>query len=243
MAGLLLAFVLILAAIQLVASQRLEEKRQRVQRQKQKLTQLRDRVSNVLGVRAKLMERLNERFSRFGGEIELDDATGSIRLGSSILFDEGSAELKRRGREKLRTYMPVYFKALLGDPKLREHVGQIIFQGHTNSNYSGPGGEQAAYLYNLKLSQDRAFSAMRFVLDEGIGTEYDVRNVLQASGFSYSHLIYRENEEGEQVEDEQASRRIEIRFRLKGEKALRQLRRVFRDKLQQEDELTADETD
>ncbi|MFB6265333.1 MAG: hypothetical protein ABEL76_17165 [Bradymonadaceae bacterium] len=238
MAGLLLAFVVILAAIQQFSSKRLEKRRQKVRRQQKKLRQqerqlrqMRDRISSVLGVRSRLMKRLKKRFSTVGGDIRFDDATGSIRLGSSILFEEGSAKLTPRGKRKLRRYMPIYFEALLGDSDLREHVDRIIVQGHANSNYSGPGGKRAAYLFNLELSQDRAFSAMKYILRQRLGSEYKVRNLLQASGFSFSRKIYKtvigEDGKPKEVEDFQASRRIEIRFRLKGERALKRLRDMF----------------
>lgn len=234
MAGLLLAFVLILAAIQLVSSKKLLAKRKKVEQQKQELSELQTKIQNVLGIRAELMRRLKERFSQVEGEITFDDATGSIRLGTRILFDEGSAELSRRGKRKLRELMPIYFNALLGDSRLAKHVGRIIIQGHTNSNFSGVGGEKEAYLFNLELSQDRAFSAMQFVLRNEIGAEHGVRDLLQASGFSYSNRLYRTTDEGDEVEDKEASRRIEIRFRLKGERALRRLRRLFRNRLARE---------
>jgi chemotaxis protein MotB len=254
MAGLLLAFILILMSIQLVTSKKigsknktirdqhreieqlvdpeeLEDRRERIERERRDIEKMEDRVSSVLGIRTKLMRRLKQRFSRVGGEIKLDDATGSIRLGSRILFGEGEWELTPKGKQKLESLMPIYFEALLGSPELRKHVGQIIFEGHTNSNYTGPGGERKAYLGNLRLSQKRAFNAMRYVLEKGIGSEYDVRQLLQASGFSYSDRIYRRTEAGRRVEDKVASRRIEIRFRLKEEKALRELRRMFRENL------------
>lgn len=231
MAGLLLAFIVILTAVQLQSSRKLQEKRKKVEQQQRELEQMESKVQNLLGVRAALMKRLKGEFADSSAEIRFDDATGSIRLGSRILFDEGSAELTRRGKRKLRDLMPLYFDALLGDPQLREHVGQIIFQGHTNSNYSGPGGELQAYLFNLELSQDRAFNAMRFVLERELGSKYGVRDLLQASGFSYSRPIYREESGGERIEDKAASRRIEIRFRLKGEKTLRRLRKMFEGRL------------
>ena len=68
---------------------------------------------------------------------------------------------------------------------------------------------------------------MRYVIDEGIGRRFDAKERLQASGFSFSRLRYRTTPHGRRVEDEAASRRIEIRFRLKNREALDKLQLLF----------------
>jgi chemotaxis protein MotB len=234
MAGMLLVFILLLSVYMLISKERLERKEKQAQRaleqyqqKKSELGRVREGLDDILGVRVELIRRLKERFASTSGEIKFDDATGAIRLGNSILFSEGSAELTKQGQETLRKYMPIYFEALFGDSTLRKYVDRISIEGHTNTNYHGSGSRADAYLFNLRLSQRRAYNAMRYVIDQGLGQEFDAKERLQASGFSFSRLVYREGPNGGRVEDEAASRRIEIRFRLKNREALDNLQKLF----------------
>src|SRR5690554_22876 len=104
MAGLLLVFILLLVSSLLIARQSIERQEQALEQREEQLkatesqldTLNRD-VADILGVRVELLERLRERFSFAGGEITFDDATGAVRLGSNILFEEGSSDLSAEG--------------------------------------------------------------------------------------------------------------------------------------------------
>lgn len=231
MAGLLLVFILLLIGSLIVSMGELEEQKEQLEEQQVVLREtmgeletLDTNVADILGIRAAIIERLRQEFEDTGAEITFDDATGAIRLGSGILFDEGSARLTDEGRDTLQELIPVYYDALLGDEELRQHVGQIVFEGHTNSNYSGSDDPSDAYLFNLQLSQDRAYAAMEYVIANALGQDYDAKELLAAVGYSSSRLIYFEDRP--EIEDGARSRRIEIRFRLKDEEALEELRRL-----------------
>lgn len=244
MSGVLLVFIILLLGVLVIVHrerQELEKQKQKFEKQKAALQAQRERfdslhsgVGDILGVRRKLITRLKGSFEDVGSQISFDDATGAIRLGSRVLFAEDSATLSEDGKKVLRRYMPIYFEALFGDPRLRDRVDRITIEGHTNSNYDGVGSEADAYLYNLRLSQQRAYNAMRYVIEHGIGSEFQAKERLQASGFSSSRLLYKTNEEGEQVEDKVRSRRIEIRFRLKNREALKSIRNIYQDVLSED---------
>lgn len=239
MAGLLLVFILLLIGSLIVSRAQLEDQRTELEQQQtelerqqatldetmEELETLDTQISEILGIRAGIIERLKDKFEETDAEIRFDDATGAIQLGSEILFDEGSAELTERGRETLESFIPVYFDALLGDEDLREHIGQVVFEGHTNSNYSASDDPAEAYLFNLQLSQDRAYNAMEYVIANEVGEEYEAKELLAAVGYSSSRLIYKDEEQT--VEDTERSRRIEIRFRLKDEEAIEHLRELM----------------
>ena len=231
MAGLLLVFILLLIGSLIVSMGELEDQKEQLEEQQavlqetmEELETLDTNLADILGIRAAIIERLRQEFEDTGAEITFDDATGAIRLGSGILFDEGSARLSPVGQQTLRELIPVYYDALLGDEELRQHVGQIVFEGHTNSNYSGSDDPSDAYLFNLQLSQDRAYAAMEYVIANALGQAYDAKELLAAVGYSSSRLIFLEDQPD--VEDTTRSRRIEIRFRLKDEEALEELRRL-----------------
>lgn len=225
MAGLLLVFIILLVGTLYALKDNLERQQEELLKSQERLVEIDTGVADILGVRAKLLERIKTRFEQAGGNISFDDATGAVRLGSNILFREGSGELTTAGKEQLDEVMPVYLDALLGDPSLRQHVDRIVFEGHTNSNYDGPGGASRAYLFNLQLSQARAYSAMEHVIKSGAAEQLAANEMLAATGFSSSRLIY--SDSAQTVEDKVRSRRLEVRFRLKDEEALRRLKGLF----------------
>lgn len=232
MAGLLLVFIVILVGTLYVAQRDLEakqealqEKERQYQQARHELTTLNSNIADVLGVRAQLMRRIRERFEKTGGAIRFDDATGAIRLGDNILFAQGSAILTAGGKETLDTFLPVYFDALLGDPELRKHVDRITFEGHTNSDIIRGFDQERGYLSNLRLSQERAYHTMRYALETNGHRFPGLKPLLAASGFSSSRLIY--TDAAQTREDKRASRRLEIRFRLKDEEALARLKELF----------------
>lgn len=243
MAGLMMVFVLLLMGVLLVlsteaehAEQALKQQREELERQSEEMDQQREaaearqkelielrlEVQAVLGVRAQLLRRIKERFDKAGSNIEFDDATGAVRLGSDILFGEGSATLTPAGQAALRSALPTYLEALLGDAELGRHVDRISIEGHTNSNYSGSSDPAVAYLFNLRLSQERAYAALEYIIQTRLGERYNARNVLVANGYSSSRLLLNP---ATQQEDKTRSRRIEIRFRLKDEETLEELSR------------------
>ena len=246
MAGLILVFILLLVffiarSMREVEAQQselaaqevtLEAQQRLLEQNEKKLATIDTDVARVLGVREAILERVKARFAKSGGQISFDDTTGAIRLGSNILFKEGSSKLSAEGKASLAQVMPMYFDALLGDPVLREHVDQIVFEGHTNSNYSDGDDPAKAYLFNLDLSQRRAYAAMEYIIEGDIGSSYDAKELLAAIGYSSSRIIY--EDAAKTLEDKEKSRRIEIRFRLKDEESLNALKKMF-DRLEASD--------
>lgn len=231
MAGLMMVFVLLLMGVLLVlrseaeeSQRRFEAQQQLLEEQRKELITLRAQVQAVLGIRAELFVRIKERFQDSGLAIEFDDATGAIRLGADVLFREGSYVLTEQGKRTLSEAMPIYFEALLGEKDLGNYVDRISIEGHTNSN-AGAQGAEASYLFNLRLSQNRAYAALEHIIRTGLGERPEVRSVLVANGYSSSRLIM-DPDTGQ--EDKERSRRIEVRFRLKDEETLEALENLIR---------------
>jgi chemotaxis protein MotB len=135
-------------------------------------------------------------------------------LASNILFDKGSATLKNEAKAQLKTAFEEYVGTLVSNSKIKPHLDKIIIEGHTDSD----GG----YLYNLDLSQKRAFAVMNFLLTLDFAREYNLKPLLVASGRAYLDAIQVDG-----VEDKDASRRIEIKFRLKNEDAMHEIEKVL----------------
>jgi len=170
------------------------------------------RIKNLTGIRIKVVSKLKE---TLGDSIQIDPKSGAMRFASNILFNQGEYTLKPGARRELQRILQKYIQTLLLDPEIREYIEGITIEGHTDS----VGG----YLYNLALSQKRALEVMKFLYKSDPENSDLYAKYLSASGRSYSDLIY--DDFG--IEDKEASRRIEIKFRIKNEKAIKELEKFL----------------
>jgi len=176
-----------------------------------KLQAQKAKIKSLTGIRLKVISALKE---ALGEKIDIDKRSGSLKLASNILFDKGSSTLKEAAKAELKEAFEEYIGALMSNPQIKPHLDKIIIEGHTDSD----GG----YLYNLELSQKRAFAVLHYLLDLEITKRYDLKSLLVASGRAYLDAI-----EVDGIEDKEASRRIEIKFRLKNEDAMQEIEKVL----------------
>ncbi len=169
------------------------------------------KIRSLTGIKLKVIAALKE---ALGNKIDIDKKSGSLRLSSNILFDKGSAVLKDDAKAELKQAFEEYIGTLVTNPKIRPHLDKIIIEGHTDSD----GG----YLYNLDLSQRRAFAVMNYLLTLDFAKKYNLQALMIASGRSYLDPVKVNG-----VEDKEASRRIEIKFRLKNEDAMHEIEKVL----------------
>ena len=86
-----------------------------------------------------------------------EDEDGGLRLGESLLFDEGSASLKTSAFTVLDGIL-----ALLG----REHPGEaIVIEGHTDYQ---PRRKKAAFRPSMDLGYSRARSVVTYFFERGV---------------------------------------------------------------------------
>ena len=175
-----------------------------LQRQKAK-------IKTLTGIKLQVLASLKE---ALGSKINIDKKTGSLKLASNILFSVGQATLKDEAKEELKKAFEEYIGTLVTDENIKPHLDKIIIEGHTDSD----GG----YIYNLKLSQDRALAVMEYLLTLEFSKKYNIKPLVIASGRSYLDAIKKNG-----VEDKEASRRIEIKFRLKNEDAMHEIEKVL----------------
>lgn len=166
------------------------------------------KIKNLTGIKIKVAQRLKE---KMGNSIKIDPQSGALRFSSNILFAQGKATLKPEAKQELKRVLAKYIDTLLHDKKIRRYIDMITIEGHTNSDGS--------YMYNLYLSQKRALAVMKFLYDEYPKNRELFKKYLSASGRSYAEPIY--DKHGK--EDKNASRRIEITFRIKSEEAIKEL--------------------
>lgn len=174
-----------------------------------------EQLDKIIGIRADLIQALKTEFENSELQIMVDEKTGAITMDSTILFELNKDELKDTGKDFLGAFLPRYIHILLS-PDYSPYISEIVIEGHTDT--------LGTYLFNLDLSMKRAYSVAEYCLDEENSfLQENERKVLQqllsATGKSYSNPVY--NADGTVNAD--ASRRVEILFRLKDEEMIREM--------------------
>ncbi|HEC1751426.1 TPA: OmpA family protein [Campylobacter lari] len=150
--------------------------------------------------------------AKFDTNITLDSNTGAIVLPSEVLFDTNSFTLKAHAKENLKAILTQYFDNILKDENILNSIENIVIEGHTDS--------AGSYIYNLDLSQKRAYAVMSFI--HSFYKDPRLQKLLMASGRSYSDVIMKDGKE-----DKEASRRIEIKFNINTNNALEKVEKYL----------------
>jgi chemotaxis protein MotB len=161
-----------------------QEKMQALKEKERAIEELRKTYDN-------LVSELNEEIKK--GEIEVSQLKDKLTLSmvEKILFDSGSAEIKKNGRAVLQRVAEILMKV---------HDKQIRIEGHTDNVPIGP-FLAATFPTNWELSTARSTTVVRFLQDQGIDPAY-----LSAAGYSE----YRPVDSNETDEGKAKNRRIEI---------------------------------
>jgi chemotaxis protein MotB len=169
------------------------------------------KIKNLTGIKIQVISKLRE---KLGKSINMDEKSGAIQFSSNILFDQGEFKLKEESKQKLSVILKKYLHTLLEDDSIKKNIHSITIEGHTNSD--------GTYLNNLQLSQKRALEVMQFLYSSNIIDKKLLREYVNSSGKSFSDIVYKDG-----VEDKDNSRRIEIKFRIKNESAIKELQKFL----------------
>ena len=177
------------------------------------------KLDNIIGIRSELVEALRNEFENSSLSISVDEKTGAITMDSNILYEYNKSVLKSGGKDFLGEFMPRYLKILLS-PKYSKYVSEIVIEGHTDTD--------GTHLSNLELSQQRAYSVADYCMrkDSKFLTDREkeeFEKVLTTVGKSFSEPIL--NPDGSVNAD--ASRRVEILFRLRDEEMIREMMEIL----------------
>ena len=212
----------------LVANQQFELSTQREQldsaseqliSQQARMGEQQARLDALVGVKAQIVTSLADALSRASIKAKVDGTTGSIALDANVLFDVGKSELKPEGMAALDQFVPVYLSVLMDESYLN-NISEIIIEGHTDSTGS--------YLENLKLSQERALAVMSYLLSD-LNTRMSeemkqtLRKIGTCNGRSFANLVT--GMMG--MEDQNASRRVEFKFRMQDEQMIESMRDIL----------------
>ena len=113
----------------------------------------------------------------------------------------------------------MYLGVLLQE-NFRPYIAEIIIEGHTDTD--------GDYQRNMTLSYNRANSVAKFCMDDANGlTESQIdtlQKLMTVNGRSFSNPIYQANSSAVDME---ASRRVEIKFRLKEDEMINKISEVL----------------
>lgn len=177
-----------------------------------------DKIEDMVGMKAEIIAELSKSLSRANLSAAVDRNTGDIVLDSAVLFKTNSSDIMADGKALLERFIPVYLEVLLR-PEYADYLGQIVIEGHTD--------DSGTYEHNMKLSQERAYEVMMYVLKmypEGSEERELLQKLLTATGRSETDLIYYE---GTNIVNKDASRRVEFKFSLKDAEMIEEMNRLL----------------
>ena len=175
----------------------------------QDYNETKDKIKNISLLRSNVISNLK---NRLGDKVNIDPASGVVTLPDSILFDTGEYKLKEDSKQHLKEILQTYFEAILNSDDIIKHVDKIVIEGHTNS--------LGSYLYNLDLSQKRAYEVLDFIYSWN--KDKRLERYLMASGRSFSDLVMKDGKE-----DAEASKRIEIKISFSDKEAMGEIEKFL----------------
>ncbi|MEB1809730.1 MAG: OmpA family protein [Bacillaceae bacterium] len=203
--GILLVILLIFLFYVMLENERLAALEEEIIDKQLLIEEQEEQIERITGLRTDIITGLQLEFESSDIPMEIDPNTGAIIFDSELLFDYGESALKQASKEQLQNIIPRYISVLYDD-QFREQIAEIIVEGHTD--------DEGSFMYNLTLSQERAFSVVQYLLGEEIGTyehKEQLKTDITANGRSWSNLVY-DSDSGEVDPDK--SRRVEIKFRI-----------------------------
>ena len=188
----------------------------------EKTAQLKDQqaqIDQIIGVKADVIEALKNEFSKNNINVDIDAQTGALTLEASVMFDYDQAELTDAGKQALEQILPIYCKVLLQDDYMK-YLAEIIIDGYTDTD--------GDYSYNLQLSQQRSLAVAQYLLDiQGnfldVSQSENLEKYLTVNGHSMANPVL----DADGNVDKDASRRVEVKFRLKDEEMINELNQLL----------------
>ena len=177
------------------------------------------KIDNIIGVKADVIEALQKEFSKNNVSVDIDAQTGALTLNANVMFDYDQSELTDEGKSELANILPIYCKVLLQDD-YKKYLAEIIIDGYTDTD--------GDYDYNLELSQKRSLAVAQYLTEiQGnfLSSDEisDLQNYLTVNGHGSANPVL----DSKGNEDKDASRRVEVKFRLKDDEMISELDQIM----------------
>ena len=177
------------------------------------------KIDNIIGVKADVIEALQKEFSKNNVSVDIDAQTGALTLNANVLFDYDKSELTDEGKQELADILPIYCKVLLQKDS-KKYLAEIIIDGYTDTD--------GDYDYNLELSQKRSLAVAQYLTEirENFLSSDEIselQNYLTVNGHGSANPVL----DSDGNVDKDASRRVEVKFRLKDDEMINELNQIM----------------
>jgi flagellar motor protein MotB len=182
-------------------------------KQEQKIVKLKKQTHNirkVTEIKKEIISKLNQVFLN---NIYYDKKEGALDFRKLNLFPVGEILYDEKAIVELKIAFEKYMTILI---PYKEYIKSITIEGYTDSS--------GTYENNLKLSEKRATSIMKYLLKEDIVKMYQLKPLIHAKGFGSKEIIKING-----IENKEASRRIKIKFKIKDTKILENIKKIIND--------------
>lgn len=186
-----------------------------------------DRMQKIAVLYAKSKESLNrELHNEFDKDLNRWNAiitkdNGFVFNAPEVLFESGKSDLKNKFKNILNNFFPRYIK-ILTSPEYRNDIEEVRIEGHTSNDWESAKNRFEIYLNNMKLSQERALSVLKYVYSlqyPQVNNNRDwLEKHLRANGMAFAKLKYLDK--NKTIVDKIHSRRVEFRIRMKTEEKI-----------------------
>ena len=165
------------------------------------------------------IQELRELIDKENLNVDIDSQTGALTLNASVMFDYDQAELTDAGKQALEQILPIYCKVLLQDDYMK-YLAEIIIDGYTDTD--------GDYDYNLELSQKRSLAVAQYLTEirENFLSSDEIselQNYLTVNGHGSANPVL----DSDGNVDKDASRRVEVKFRLKDDEMINELNQIM----------------
>lgn len=153
------------------------------------------------GIASNVNNSVKQNLKENGIPIEVDKESGEVTFGETALFDTDSDQLKPEAKDILKAFVPKYAETIYKD--YGDYISKIIVEGHTD--------DVGTYIYNLDLSQRRAFSVVNFIVGEEIG-DYRYKDKLTEDIIAVGRSKAEPIKNNDDSVNRDKSRRVEIKY-------------------------------
>lgn len=173
--------------------------------------------ANQVAIYEAMMQEFEKDLERWDARIEADTLAFEFR-SPDVLFATGSAEIRPRFQEILADFFPRYLAIL---KHYKDSIDEIRIEGHTSSIWNSQTSEAEAYFLNMRLSQGRTRSVLRYIYGlPAVESERDwVKRHFAAVGFSSSRPVL----DAQGHENRARSRRVSFRVITNAELQIRKI--------------------
>lgn len=164
-----------------------------------------------------LMKEFQPDLDKWHARISRDNLSFEF-VDVKVLFKTGSSELTPEFKHILNDFFPRYLSVL---SRYKGSISEIRIEGHASTFWNKNTDPEAAYVKNMRLSQDRTRSVLIYTQTiPALKNAKDwMRKNIAAIGFSSSHAV----KDAHGNEDAEASRRVTFRVLTNGDREIKKI--------------------